>query len=140
MHIPQRRTFYLLGSAALLVMSGFAAEQNATTPAPNNTKVNKRDRARSEPSADQAKENTSDREIMRKIRSAIISDKSLSTYAHNVKVIAQHGKVTLKGPVRSDDERQNIEAKAVEVAGSGNVTNQLSVKVAKTSRKKKSSA
>ncbi|PYT30132.1 MAG: hypothetical protein DMG57_09330 [Acidobacteria bacterium] len=42
----------------------------------------------------------------------------MSTYAHNVKVIAQHGKVTLKGPVRSDDERQSIEAKAVDVARS----------------------
>ena len=74
---------------------------------------------------------------MKKIRSAIVSDKSLSTYAHNVKVISQHGQVTLKGPVHSDDERKSIEAKAVEVAGSGNVTNQLSVKGDKPSRKKK---
>ena len=124
----------------LLVMSGLAAGQDATAPAPDNTKVNKRERARSEPSADQAKENKSDREIMRDIRKAIVSDKSLSTYAHNVKVIAQHGKVTLKGPVHTDAERQSIEAKAVEVAGSGNVTNQLSVKGDKPARKRKSAA
>jgi hyperosmotically inducible protein len=143
MHMFQRMTFYLIGSAALLIVSGLAVGQDATTPkttAPDNTKANKRDRAHSEPTADQAKENTSDREIMRKIRRAIVSDKSLSTYAHNVKVISEHGKVTLKGPVHSDDESKNIEAKAVEVAGSGNVTNQLSVKGDKPSRKKKSSA
>ena len=143
MNMNQSTAFYILRSTLLLIVSGLAFGQDATTPkttAPDNTKVNKRDRAHSEPTADQAKENTSDREIMRKIRRAIVSDKSLSTYAHNVKVIAEHGKVTLKGPVHSDDESKNIEAKAVEVAGSGNVTNQLSVKGDKPSRKKKSSA
>jgi hyperosmotically inducible periplasmic protein len=143
MHMPQKTTFYVVGSALLLIASGFAVAQDDATPkatAPDNTKVNKRDRAHAQPTADQAKDNTSDREIMKQIRSAIVSDKSLSTYAHNVKIIAQHGKVTLKGPVHSDDERKSIEAKAVEVAGSGNVTNQLSVKGDKPSRKKKTSA
>ena len=65
---------------------------------------------------------------MQKIRKAIIADKSLSTYGHNVKVISEHGKVTLKGPVHTEEERKNLEAKAVEVAGSGNVTNQIEIK------------
>ena len=43
----------------------------------------------------------------------------------------RHGKVTLKGPVHTDDERKNIEAKAIKVAGAGNVANQLSVKADK---------
>ena len=42
---------------------------------------------------------------MRKIRRSVAGDKSLSTYGHNVKIISQHGKVTLKGPVNSDDEK-----------------------------------
>src|SRR5580693_8126560 len=96
--------------------------------APDNTKVNERDRAQSQPTADQAKNNLSDREIMQKIRKAVVDDKSLSTYGHNVKIISQHGKVTLKGPVHTDEESKNIEAKAVEVAGTGNVTNMLEVK------------
>ena len=94
--------------------------------APDNTKVNKQHK--SEPTADQAKENTSDRDTAKKIRQAIMADKSLSTYAHNAKVIAQGGKVTLKGPVRSEEEKQALEAKATEVAGAGNVTNELTVK------------
>ena len=93
----------------------------------DNTKVNKRDRAKGAPTADQQKENAGDREITQKIRQSIMKDKSLSTYARNVKVIAQGGQVTLKGPVRSDEEKRTIEALANDVAGSGHVTNQLTV-------------
>jgi hyperosmotically inducible periplasmic protein len=100
--------------------------------APDNTKVNERDRAKNQPTADQAKDNLSDRELMQQIRKAIMADKSLSTYGKNVKVIAQHGKVTLKGPVHTEEERKNIEAKAAQIAGAANVTNQLAVKGDKT--------
>jgi len=47
--------------------------------------------------------------------------------AHNIKIVAQDGKVTLKGPVRSEEEKSAIETKATEVAGAGNVVNQLEV-------------
>lgn len=112
----------------LVSLSPLNAFQESQKTAPDNTKVNKRDRSSSEKTADQANETKSDREIMKEIRKAIVADKSLSTYAHNVKVISEHGKVTLKGPVHSAEERKNIEAKAIEVAGDGNVTNQISVK------------
>ena len=110
--------------AHLLILGGLTY---AFGQEPDNSKANKRDRSAAEKTADQAKETTSDRDIMQKIRKAVVADKSLSTYGHNVKIISEHGKVTLKGPVRSDDESKNIEAKAVEIAGAGNVTNQLSV-------------
>ena len=96
--------------------------------APDNTKVNERDKAKSQPTADQAKNALNDRDIMQKIRKAVIADKSLSSYGHNVKIISTHGKVTLKGPVHTEEEKKNIEGKAVEVAGAGNVTNMLAVK------------
>jgi osmotically-inducible protein OsmY len=91
---------------------------------PDNTKVNKDQGV----TADKQKEATSDRELAQKVRKAIVADKSLSTYAHNVKVVVQDGKVTLRGPVRSDEERHAVESKATEIAGTGNVTNDLSVK------------
>src|SRR5437868_6786913 len=75
---------------------------------PDNTKVNKQDRAKTAVTAGQQKENTSDRDLTQQIRKAVIDDKSLSTYAHNVKIIARGGTVTLKGPVRSDDEKKTI--------------------------------
>jgi hyperosmotically inducible periplasmic protein len=64
-----------------------------------------------------------------------MADKTLSTYAQNVKVITQDGQVTLKGPVRSEDEKKTIEAKATEVVGAGRVTNQISIAPAKGSKK-----
>ena len=98
------------------------------SPAPDNTKVNERDRSQNEPTADQQKDNRSDRDITQQIRQSIMKDKSLSTYAHNVKIVTQGGQVTLKGPVRSEDEKKAIETKASEVAGDGKVTSELKIK------------
>ncbi len=118
-----------LGLFVLLVGSAFAYQAGTqSTTSPDNTKVNKRDQKTSEPTADQGSNASSDRETMRKIRRAIVGDKSLSTYAHNVKIISEHGKVTLKGPVHTEEEKKTIESKATEVAGAGNVTNEITVK------------
>ena len=95
--------------------------------APDNTKTNQGDANKGAVTAEQQKENKADRETTRRIRSAIMKDKSLSTYAHNIKIITQDGKVTLKGPVRSDDEKTSIEAKAASVAGADNVIDKLTV-------------
>ena len=117
-----------LSAGLLLASASFLSAQEPNSPAPDNTKVNERDRNAAEATADQQKENRSDLDITQQIRKAIMNDKSLSTYAHNVKVITQNGMVTLKGPVRSEDEKQSVSAKAEEVAGTGKVTNQLDVK------------
>jgi hyperosmotically inducible protein len=103
------------------------ADTKQSQQAPDNTKINQRDRNKSEPTADQQKENRSDRELARQIRRAIVKDKSLSTYAHNIKIIAQDGMVTLKGPVNTQDEKQAIEAKAAAIAGQGKITNEIEV-------------
>jgi len=110
-----------------LICAGPMAAQDTTPTKPDNTKVNKRDRAAGAVTADQQKNNTSDTKLAQQVRKAIMADKSLSTYAHNVKVITQNGGVTLKGPVRSDEEKQAIMAKANEVAGSGKVTDEITV-------------
>jgi hyperosmotically inducible protein len=110
--------------AAPLISYGQASDTKA-----DNTKVNKRDRSSGEVTADQQKANAADRRLTKKIRQSVIADKSLSTYAHNIKIISQNGTVTLKGPVKSDDEKNAIVAKAVAVTGSADrVTDQMSVK------------
>jgi hyperosmotically inducible protein len=98
--------------------------QNTQQPAPDNTKKNK---DQGSPTADQQKMNPSDRAITQKIRKAVHDDSSLSTYAHNIKIITQDGKVTLRGPVRSEEEKNNLQAIAATVAKPENVTNQLEV-------------
>lgn len=116
-----------------LAAAGSAVNLTAQQTQPDNTKVNKRDRSAGAPTADQGKNNSGDLDLMKKIRKSLVDDKSLSTYAHNVKVIAQDGKVTLKGVVRSEDEKHAVEQKAADVAGAGNVTNELTVKAKKSS-------
>jgi hyperosmotically inducible periplasmic protein len=94
----------------------------------DNTGVNKRDRNPGAVTADQQKMNAADRSLTAKIRRAIMADKSLSTYAHNVKIVSQDGTVTLKGPVRSDDEVKSIVSKAIGITNSAEkVINQMSV-------------
>lgn len=111
-----------------IVAAAFCLLATAQTP-PDNTKMNKGDGSKGAVTADQQKMNASDRTLTQKIRKAVMADKSLSTYAHNVKIISQNGMVTLKGPVRSDDEKKTVVAKAVEVAGGADkVTDQLTVK------------
>jgi osmotically-inducible protein OsmY len=89
--------------------------------------VNKRDRAEGALTADQQKENATDRELAKKIRAALTDDDALSTYAKNVKVIVRNGKVTLKGPVRTAAEKTAVAAKAIELAGKDQVVNSLSI-------------
>ncbi len=118
-----------IATLGLLGLSFLVTGAMAQSPAPaaDNTKINQRDKDSANPTADQQKENRSDRDTAQQIRRSIVSDKSLSTYAHNVKVIAQDGTVTLRGPVRSEEEKQAVEKKATAVAGEQNVKNELQV-------------
>ncbi|HEY2823203.1 MAG TPA: BON domain-containing protein [Candidatus Acidoferrum sp.] len=131
MKLPKKIGFEaLVLGACLFLGSSLPATgvrtQDPQQPAADNTKNNKGDQA-SGATADKQKMNPADRDLTKKIRASLHGDTTLSTYAHNIKIVSQDGKVTLKGPVRSDDEKAAIEAKATEIAGQGNVTNQLTV-------------
>jgi osmotically-inducible protein OsmY len=114
----------LFFGASLLASS---VPQSGQQPAPDNTKNNQGDASKDATTADQQKMNPADRNTTRQIRKSIMQDQSLSTYGHNIKIITQDGKVTLKGPVRTADDKANIVAKAVAVAGADNVTDQLQI-------------
>lgn len=74
------------------------------------------------------RQSTKDRELTRRIRRALVTDKSLSTYAKNIKIVVHDGAVTLSGLVRSERERDSVKAKAAQLAGAGNVKDEISVK------------
>jgi len=93
----------------------------------DNTKINKRDASPKELTADQQGETKEDREITQKIRQAVVDDKSLSTYAHNVKIITVGGMVTLKGPVRSEEEKRVIEEKAAQIVEKGKIKSEIDI-------------
>ena len=96
--------------------------------APDNTKVNKRDNSSAALTPMDQGNGQTDLKITQQIRQAVMANGSLSFTAKNVKIITQGGKVTLRGPVKSDQERSDIEAAARKVAGVTEVDNQLEVK------------
>ena len=124
----------IVASAALGVVCSISphlsvAQMPEQTPSnqqvqPDNSKANKHHKT----TADDQANDSSDRATTAKVRKAIVADKSLSTYAHNVKIITVNGKVTLKGPVQSDEEKQRIESDLAEIVPADSLTNQLTVK------------
>lgn len=115
----------VLSAAVALSAPGlaFAAEDTATKP--DNTRMNKQENK--EATAEQQSESKADREITKKIRRAVVKNKSLSLYAHNVKIITHDGMVTLKGPVRDEKEKKIVERAAAKVAGKEKVTSELEI-------------
>jgi len=110
----------LFATAALTACKAHADQP----PAADNTKQN--DREHRTATADNASNDKSDVDVTQKIRKAVMDDGSLSTNAHNCKIIVKDGAVTLVGPVKSEAERTRVGEIAAQVAG-GKVDNQLSI-------------
>lgn len=110
--------------AAALVALLFCSAPGFAQTQPDNTAQNKDHSV----TADSQGHDKADRMTTKNIRKAVIADKGLSTDAHNIKIITANGVVTLKGVVRSDDEKQKVEADATAAAGSATITNDLTVK------------
>ena len=118
-----RNTSLIFASTLLsgLLLSPCCASAQA---APDNSKHN----ANTAMTADSQSNAAADRKATQQIRKAIIADKDLSMYAHNCKIIAHGGSVVLKGPVRSDEEKQKVGELAASVVGADHITNSLTVK------------
>ena len=124
----KRIALMLVLSSALLGLGSVAMAQGSAPIAPNNSAINVRDRAPDAMTADQQSNTKSDVAITSEIRRAVVKDQSLSMLAHNVKIISENGKVTLRGPVNTKKERVAIARAARAVAGRGNVDNQIEIK------------
>jgi hyperosmotically inducible protein len=124
----KRIALTLVMSSALLGLGTVTMAQDSPPAAPDNSAVNVRDRAPEAMTAGQQSSATSDVELTRKIRQAVVGDDSLSVLAHNVKIVSANGAVTLRGPVKTEEEKTAIAGKAQSIAGAGKVDNQLEVK------------
>lgn len=113
-------TFVLSACGSVLLAQSPDAQQD-------NTRVNQADGNSAAPTADQQGNTQADLQLTRQIRQALVKDKDLSTDAQNVKIISQNGDVTLRGPVRSAEEKQTVETKAAQVAGVEHVHSDLRV-------------
>lgn len=94
----------------------------------DNTGVNKRDRSSHTTKPTDQPNDKADIKLAAAVRRAIVKDKSLSMSAHNVKLVAARGSVTLRGPVRDAAEKAKVEADAKSVPGVSAVDNQLDIK------------
>jgi hyperosmotically inducible protein len=132
-----RATAWLLAVPLLCLMTACgnnagSANSDSTLNPPaatdaDNTARNEEKGGLPDPTAQNQSEKEADRTISAAIRKAVVSDDSLSVNAHNVKIITADGVVTLRGPVKNDQEKTNIEAKAKQVAGVSSVQNLLEV-------------
>lgn len=120
------KTIFVLVLSSLFA-GAFVAAQTPSTVAPDNSKTNKLDASNATATADTQSNSHADIDLTKRIRRSVLADKSLSTYAHNVKIISRGGRVTLNGVVRSEAEKSAVETKADEIAGNDNVTSHLKV-------------
>jgi osmotically-inducible protein OsmY len=106
-----------------------ASGETPTTksPAPDNSAVNARKNGERGLTAEQQSNTRSDVKLTAAIRQALVKDKQLSTYAHNVKIITEGGQVVLKGPVKNQAEKLEVEKKAGQIAGVDRVRSELEV-------------
>jgi hyperosmotically inducible periplasmic protein len=110
---------------ASLAIAAFSMARAQT--APDNTKQNSLDTANQTVTADTQKNDKADLALTQQIRAAVMADKSLSTYAHNIKIVSVNGNVTLNGVVHTQQEKDSIAAKAQGVVSDGSVINNLKI-------------
>jgi len=115
------------GPVAQFSVQNASAEQSAANTAADNTGKNVRDRSDAAVTPSDQSDNEADRTLTQRVRQAVVNDDSLSTNAKNVKIISQSGLVTLRGPVKNEEERKKVVSKAQQIAGEKNVNNQLEI-------------
>jgi len=129
----KKRTLLLATAVLMGGALGPVQAENQTHPtlltqtAPDNTGRNVRDRDGDTLTPGDQSSDPADVELTRRIREAVVDDKSLSTTAHNIKIITVNGVVTLRGPVASAQEKTKIVDKAQKLAGAKQVENKLEV-------------
>ena len=110
-----------------LVPIGTSFAQTDANRAADNTSINQRDRGHETLTPIDQSNKPSDLKLTRDIRRAITKDPALSTDARNIKIVTIDGAVTLRGPVKTDEEKADIAAKAAQLAGDSNVHDELEV-------------
>ncbi len=125
--------------ALLLVYSSQAQQPTATPRDPaasvsteaDNTKRNSTEENKNTDTAEKQSNNKDDLALTQKIRQEVVKDGSLSMNAKNIKIIVRDGKVMLRGPVDSQQEKDLIATKAGQIAGKDKIDNQLELKAEK---------
>ena len=121
-----KRTLLALACLSALSLAAFAADNEKTKP--DNTATNKRDRSGETKTSGDQSNSSADLKITQAIRRALMKDRELSTTAKNIKVVTANGQVTLRGPVKSAQEKAKVDQIARSAAGGAQIDDQLEVK------------
>src|SRR5678815_3226368 len=119
-----KRTLLVLTCLSTVSLAAMAADDKTK---PDNTSINERDRSRETQTSGDQSNSSADLKITQAIRQALIKDSELSTTAKNVKIITNNGQVTLRGPVKTTQEKAKIDQLAKSAAGGAQIENQLEV-------------
>ena len=121
-----KRTLLALACLSTLSLAAFAADNEKAKP--DNTSTNERDRSGETKTSGDQSNSSADLKITQAIRQALIKDDQLSTTAKNIKVITANGQVTLRGPVKTAQEKARVDQIAKSAAGGAQIDDQLDVK------------
>jgi hyperosmotically inducible periplasmic protein len=121
-----KRTLLTVACLSALSLAALAAENENAKP--DNTATNQRDRSGGTKTSGDQSNSSADLKITQAIRRALMNDRELSTTARNIKVITVNGQVTLRGPVKTAQEKAKIDQLAKSVAGGVKIDDQLDVK------------
>jgi len=123
--ILMKRTLLVLTCLSTVTLAAMAADDKTK---PDNTAINERDRSRETQTSGDQSNSSADLKITQAIRQALMNDSELSTTAKNVKIITNNGQVTLRGPVKTAQEKAKIDQLAKSAAGGAKIDDQLEVK------------
>ena len=123
---PMKRTLLALTCLSAFSLAALAADNKKAEP--DNTATNERDRSGETKTSGDQSNSSADLKITQDIRRALMKDSELSTTAKNIKIITDNGQVTLRGPVKSAQEKAKIDQLARSAAGGAKIDDQLDVK------------
>ena len=121
----------LLALACLTAFGLAALTADDKTAEPDNTATNQRDRSGQTKTSGDQSNSSADLKTTQAIRQALMKDGGLSMTAKNIKIITASGQVTLRGPVKTAEEKARIDQLAKSAAGGAKIDNQLEVKGSK---------
>ena len=121
-----KRSLLALACLSALSLAAFAADDEKAKP--DNTETNERDRSGETKTSGDQSNSSADLKITQAIRRALMKDRELSTTAKNIKVITANGQVTLRGPVKTAQEKARVDQIAKSAAGGAQIDDQLDVK------------
>ena len=121
---PDRRRFASTPDNGLVAMQNQTSEVNSNA---DNSGNNVRDRAGNTLTPGDQGNSLDDRDLTQRIRKSLVASPAYSLIAKNIKIITVNGKVTLRGPVKSESEKTEVVNLARSIAGEGNVEDQLEI-------------